>query len=142
MKIKIGYISHGILALWFFLSMSGFSFRNYILVTQAWQDDAIFFIVYILSLLSFVFFKEIGKYILLCWMFVWLSTQLYFHWWFTLFGPWEGKINYFSDTIKLMPSTTVYIPDLYHIVLHILILIALISTMINFKSIKKEVKTV
>lgn len=139
-KIKIAYILHIILIIWFFLSMTGFTLGNHILVTQAWQDDSIFFIIYILAFLSFVFIKGIGKYILISWMVLWFLTQFYFHWWFTLLGPWEEKLNYFSNTVKLIPSTTVYIPDLYHIILHVLILVTLICTIIDIKSKKKGIK--
>ena len=58
---------------------------------------------------------------------MWFIAQLLSHWYFTIFGPSVGKINYFANTIKLINSADIYIPDLYHIILHILIFIALIN---------------
>ncbi|MTI68101.1 MAG: hypothetical protein FH753_16085 [Firmicutes bacterium] len=129
-KKKITFIANSILFIWFFLDMIGMTINKRVLVLQSWKYDGIFFIIYITSFLFFIFKERTGKYILSVWLFMWLITQFYFHWCFTIFGPWEGRIKYFDDTIKLISSTTVYIPDLYHILLHIFILFALISTLI------------
>ncbi|MBU5312296.1 hypothetical protein KQI38_09670 [Tissierella carlieri] len=129
-----------LLLIWFFLDMIGVTFGNKVLVSRAWRDDGIFFVIYIVAIVWFLVKEKSGKFVLTTWLSIWFATQLYFHWYFTIFGPWEGKIRYFADAIKLIPSTTVYIPDLYHIVLHILILIALYSTMIySVKSCKESV---
>lgn len=128
-----------LLLIWFFLDMIGVTFDNKVLVSRAWRDDGIFFVIYIVAIVWFLVKEKSGKFVLTTWLSMWFATQLYSHWYFTIFGPWEGKIRYFADTVKLIPSTTVYIPDLYHIVLHILILIALYSTMIySVKSCKES----
>ncbi|WP_406242506.1 hypothetical protein ACF3M2_20175 [Tissierella carlieri] len=128
-----------LLLIWFFLDMIGVTFDNKVLVSRAWRDDGIFFVIYIVAIVWFLVKERSGKFVLTTWLSMWFATQLYSHWYFTIFGPWEGKIRYFADTVKLIPSTTVYIPDLYHIVLHILILIALYSTMIySVKSCKES----
>ena len=54
-------------------------------------------------------------------------------------GSTEGKIEYFKDAIKIFTSETVYIPDVYHIILHVLIIIALTTTIIY--SFDKKLKT-
>lgn len=121
-------ISNLILLIWFFLAMTGLSIGDSVLVTAAYREDGLFFGIYIVALLLFIWKYHVGKYILIGWLAMWFITQFYFHWWFTIFGPWEGKMNYFSDTIKLIPAITVYIPDLYHIILHLFILVALTFT--------------
>ncbi|GAA0730102.1 hypothetical protein GCM10008905_30960 [Clostridium malenominatum] len=115
---------------WFFLDMVSLNIGDNILVTSSYKDDGIFFIIFLVAFVWFVIKDNIGKYILVGWLFVWFTTQFYFHWYFTIFGPWKGKINYFANTIKLIPSSNIYIPDLYHIVLHVLILASLISMII------------
>lgn len=135
---KISIISNVILLIWFFLDMTGFSFANLILVSQSWKDDGIFFAIYAGAFIWFLVKEKSGKFVLLSWLFLWFSTQFYSHWYFTIAGPWEGKMRYFSDTIKLIPSSTVYIPDLYHIVLHVFILLAFCSTMIYTIKSRKE----
>jgi hypothetical protein len=77
--------------------------------------------------LLFIFNDKFGKYFLGSWLFMWLATQFYFHWYFTITGKGLNKIDYFKGSIKLINSETRYIPDLYHIVLHIFILVSLIS---------------
>lgn len=119
--------------------MIGVTFANRLLVIQSWKEDGIFFVIFIVSFLCFILKEKMGKYILSVWLFIWFATQFYFHWFFTIFGPWEGKIKYFNNTIKLIPSTIVYIPDLYHIVLHLLILFALVSTIIYCTATKKGI---
>lgn len=116
-----------LLLLWFFLDMVGLSIGGQMLVSRAWQEDGIFFLMYLAAFLWFLFKDKPGKYVLLGFLTLWLTLQIYFHWFFTVFGPWEGKIRFFAGTIKLFPSDVVYIPDLYHIVLHVLILSALVS---------------
>ncbi len=130
MNKKISVISNLGLLLWFFLDMIGMSINNHVLVTRSYSDDGIFFIIYLILFICFVFKDKIGKYFLTVWLFMWFSTQFISHWYFTIFGPSKGKINYFSDTIKLIHSSNIYIPDLYHIILHILILTSLINMII------------
>lgn len=127
---KLSIIANCILLFWFLLDMIGAGFHNHILVKQSWKEDGIFMSIYIVLFLLFLLKDQIGLYILPLWLLMWLATQFFFHWYLTIFGPWEGKIKYFADTIKLFPSSIRYIPDLYHIVLHLLILFALISTSI------------
>lgn len=118
----ITMILNSVLLVWFFLDMIGVSFGEKLLVTGSYQEDGIYFIIFALAFLSFLLKDTIGKYVLFIWLCLWFVTQFYSHWYFTLFGPWEGKRKYFADTVKLFPSADIYIPDLYHIVLHILIL--------------------
>lgn len=135
---KMTIISNSVLLGWFFLDMVGVYFRDNILVTRSYKEDGIYFIIFAFTFLLFLLKDKIGKYMLLLWLFLWFATQFYSHWYFTLFGPWEGRRIYFADTIKMIPSSNIYIPDLYHIVLHLLILISLGSLIIFLISLRKR----
>lgn len=54
-------------------------------------------------------------------------VQFFCHWYYTIFGASEKKLRgynqCFRETIHLLPaSETRVVPDLYHIVLHLLLL--------------------
>lgn len=110
---------------WFFLDMVGVWWQDYVLVTRSYSTDGVFFVVMFVGFLLFLFWKKYGVIILALLLGMWLMLQAYFHWYFTLFGPSQGKMNYFKDTIKLFSVPNRYIPDLYHIVLHVLIVYTL-----------------
>lgn len=130
-------ISNLFLLIWFFLNMIGISIDGKILVTRSYKYDGLFFIIFLAFFLLFIFYEKVGKYLLMGWLFMWLLTQFFSHWYYTIFGPSEGKINYFADTIKLIPSSNTYIPDLYHIILHVLILVSLMCVLSNLIFSKK-----
>lgn len=129
-----------LLLIWFFLDMIGLYFDNTYLVTQSYKDDGIFFIIYIITFLLFIFKEKIGKFFLNAWLIMWFITQFLSHWYFTITGSGLGKIEYFKGSIKLFESQTRYFPDVYHIVLHILILISIIFINIYIFKIKKNKK--
>ncbi|WP_105616452.1 hypothetical protein [Vallitalea okinawensis] len=137
MSKKVCFVSNLCLLLWFFLDIVGMNIGGYILVTRSYSDDGIFFLIFLILFIGFLLKERIGKYLLTGWLFMWFSTQFLSHWYFTIFGPSEGKINYFADTIKLVSSSNIYIPDLYHIILHILILVSLINIIIYCFSTRK-----
>jgi hypothetical protein len=116
-----------ILLLWFGLDMIGLSIGGELLVSQAYQDDGIFFLIYLLMFLFFMIRPKKGYYGLLVWLILWFITQFFSHWYFTITDSGEEKIEYFSDTIKLIYSNDIYIADLYHIVLHIFILMSIVA---------------
>ncbi len=105
MNKKICFVSNLCLLLWIFLDMVGMSIGGHILVTRSYKDDGIYFLIFLFLLIWFAFKERIGKYLLTGWHFMWFSTQFLSHWYFTIFGPSEGKINYFADTIKLISSS-------------------------------------
>lgn len=130
MNKKICIISNLCLLLWFALDMVGVSIDGHILVTRSYVEDGVFFLLFLALFILYIFKDKIGKYFLTGWLSIWFLAQFLSHWYFTIFGPSEGKINYFADTIKLTSSPNIYIPDLYHILLHILILVSLINMII------------
>lgn len=125
-----------ILLAWFSLDMIGIEFENTYLVTQSWREDGIFFIIFLGSLLLFVFKEKIGQTILTLWLGIWLSTQFIFHEFYTLFGGREGLKRYFAGSLQWIHSDKRYFPDVYHTILHILILASLIA-MISYLKRKK-----
>ncbi|MCC3866189.1 hypothetical protein [Terrisporobacter petrolearius] len=144
MKKKYCIISNVVLLLWYFLAMIGVDFGNKYLVTSSYKEEWFFMVIPLVIFIVFVFKEQVGKYLLLIWNSMWLITQFLSHEWYTIFrdgfmGSTEGKIEYFKDAIKIFTSETVYIPDVYHIILHILIIIALTTTIIY--SFDKKSKT-
>lgn len=140
MKKKICIIGNGVLLTCFFLAMTGFNLFNHELVSGALKEDWVFFVIYAVVFLWFLLSEKIGKYVLNTWLIMWFMTQFFFHWYYTFFSDGQRKIDYFQNTIKLIEDSNHYIPDLYHLVLHALILmnISLLSTYIlkrKFKSI-------
>lgn len=135
---KFVVITGLLLLVWFFLDMIGLAFGDSLLVSRSWKQDGIFFIIYLISFLWFIFKVKSGKYVLLSCNIILLVYQIYSHWYFTIFGPWEGLNRTFADTIKIFNTNEVYIPDLYHIILQILILLTLISTICFVKKKKRK----
>lgn len=130
-----------LLLVWFFLDMIGISFENSYLVSRSFSDDGIFFIIYLISVLMFIFKEKKGKYLLTVWLGIWLFVQVLFHYGYKLIGQsTESKINYFDGSIKII-NTVGYFPDLYHFVLHILILISLSTMIIYIIKNKKYIKS-
>lgn len=129
-------ISLIILLLWFTMDMTGFSIGNIILVEPAWNSiDGIWWLIFISLVLMFIWKDKIFKYVLSAFIFIWLFIQYSSHWHYTIFGATPKKIisynNYFEKTFRTIPSSsTVIIPDFYHIVLHIFLLNAMILLII------------
>ena len=128
-----------ILLVWFFLDMVGFNINGKPLVEEAFKDDFIFFVIYVIAIVSFILIDKIGRWVLCGWLFMWFVTQFFSHWYLTITGTGLKKIDYFKNTIKLFENETRYIADLYHIILHILILVVF-SLLIVFiiKSLKEK----
>jgi len=132
-----------ILLIWFFLDMVGVSFGKNCLVTQSYRDDGLFFLVYFVSVILFITKDTIGKWLVIIWASLWFTVQFLCHEWYTIFndgimGSLEGKIEYFSGTMQWLTVQGRYIPDIYHTILHILILIVIISTFIFIKRSKAK----
>lgn len=88
--------------LWLFLDMTGLYFGNKCLVTRSYKEDDIFFLIYLITIILFLIKENIGKYIVIGWMSMWLVIQFMCHEWYTIFnsgfmGSLDGKIKYFID---------------------------------------------
>ncbi|MBR6028740.1 MAG: hypothetical protein IKP40_06570 [Clostridia bacterium] len=71
--------------------------------------------------------RPAGRWVLLGVLALWLAVEFFCHWYFTLFGASERKLKGYNEcfrgTLRLFPmSDTRLVPDLYHIVQHLLIL--------------------
>ena len=133
MTKKHSIISNIILLLWYFLAMIGIYFDDKYLVKRSFEDDWLFMVIPLILFIIFVFKEKLGKFIYLLWLYLWFIIQFLSHEWYTIFGngfmgTQEGKIEYFKDAIKLVESETMYIPDVYHIILHVLIIVAIVTT--------------
>ena len=118
MKKNFVLIPTILLLMWFFLDMIGISFNNTYLVSRSFDEDGVLFIIYLVSLLLYIFKEKIGKYVLTIWLSIWLFIQCLFHYGYQLIGQTtESKINYFSGSIKIF-NVNGYFPDLYHFLLH------------------------
>ena len=136
-------IAQLILLIWFFLDMTGVYFGDKCLVTRSYKDDGIFFLIYLATVILFIAADRIGKWISIGWMLIWFVIQFLCHEWYTIFnngfmGKLEEKIEYFSGTLQWLKIEGRYVPDIYHTVLHILILYALIVTIIYAIKNKKK----
>lgn len=131
------------LLLWFFLDMTGLYIGDKCLVTRSYKEDSLFFLIYLVSVILFLVKETIGKWIIIGWTSMWFAIQFICHEWYTIFdsgfmGSLDEKIEYFSGTIQWLQIDGKYIPDMYHTVLHILILCTLTVTVIYaLKSRKK-----
>ena len=127
-----------ILLVWFFLDMIGVYFGDKCLVTQSYTEDGVFFLIYLTAIILFIIKDQIGKWIVAVWTSIWFVIQFLCHEWYTIFnggimGSLEGKIKYFSETVQWIKIEGKYIPDIYHTVLHILILLVIITTFMFIK---------
>ena len=82
--------------------------------------------VYTAALVSAYCFPA-GRRILLGVLVLWFTVEFFCHWYFTIFGAGEAKLRGYNEcfrgTLRIFPvSETRLIPDLYHIVQHLLIL--------------------
>ena len=92
-------------------------------------------VFFTLGIGSFLLWEPIGKWVLFVELALWLIEQFFCHEYFTIFGSSSKKLRGYNEcfdgTVKLFPvSETRLIPDLYHIVLHLLILADLVLTAI------------
>ena len=84
--------------------------------------------LYSLGLAAFHCFRPAGKWILFGILVLWFMVQFRCHWYYTIFGASKEKLqgynDCFRDCLRIFPmSDKRLIPDLYHIVLHMLILV-------------------
>ena len=91
--------------------------------------------LYSIGLVLYHFIQPAGKWILFALLVLWFIVQFGCHWYYTIFGASKKKLtgynDCFRDTIRLFPmSEKRLVPDLYHIILHILILANIICCLV------------
>ncbi|MCI8749201.1 MAG: hypothetical protein HFH67_15300 [Lachnospiraceae bacterium] len=132
-----------VLLAWFFLDMTGFYFGGHCLVIQSYNDDGIFFLIYFAAVILFITQEKTGKWFVAIFTALWFITQFICHEWYTIFnggfmGGLEGKIKHFQGTIHWTAVEGRYIPDVYHTILHILILSVFASTVIYIHNTRNQ----
>lgn len=127
MRVAIIVIS-SVLWLWFLGCTFTWKFGKVLLVEGTGLKSIEFaaLVLFTIGIISFILWEPIGKWILLVELILWLVEQFFCHEYFTIFGSSSKKLNGYNEcfegTVKLFPvSETRLIPDLYHIVLHLLI---------------------
>ena len=139
MKRKICLAVQIILLLWFFLDMTGVYFQDSYLVTRSYKEDGIFFVIYFTTVILFIFKEKIGEWAVLIWTSIWFIAQFASHELVTITGNgYENKSHYFKGALKWIEIDGVYIPDVYHTVLHVLILAVMVTTVISILHFRKK----
>lgn len=139
-KLKISYLITQVLLLaWFFLDMTGVYYTDGYLVTRSYKEDGIFFLIYLAAVVLFIIRDKIGKWAFLIWSVIWFITQFMNHELVTITGNnSEGKMRYFEGALKWLDIEGVYVPDVYHTVLHVLILAVIVVGVIYVMRSKKR----
>jgi hypothetical protein len=144
MKKKTFLICQILLLIWFFLDMTGVYFKDSYLVTRSYIDDGLFFLIYLSTVVLFLIKDKIGKWAVLAWSVIWFIAQFMSHELVTITGNgYENKTHSFEGAGKWLETDGVYVPDVYHTVLHILILAVTVTGLVYVFGRKKpeEAKT-
>lgn len=119
-----------ILWIWFLGCISTYRLSRYLLVEGMGIKSAEFVMLclYSIGLFSYYFIHSIGQWIMFGVLVLWFVVQFFCHWFYTIFGASEKKINGYNEcfkgTVRIFPmSEKRLVPDFYHISLHILILV-------------------
>lgn len=133
-------ITSCLLWLWFLGCVISWRFGKVLLVEGTGFKSLEFavLVLFTLGVGAYGLWPTVGVWILLAELVLWLVVQFFCHEYFTLFGVSESKLSgynqCFKGTLRLFPeSSTRLIPDLYHIVLHLLLaadLILVICTLV------------
>ena len=122
-------LMQAVLWIWFLGCTITYRIGKHLLVDGMGIKSAEFIMLclYSIGLVSYHIFLSAGKWILLTILLLWFIVQFLCHWYYTIFGSSEKKLRgyneCFRDTIRIFPMSEVrLVPDLYHIILHILIL--------------------
>lgn len=125
------------LLLWFLGCTVSYRVGRFRLVDGVGVKSAefIMLIVYALALILFHAFSW-GRWVLLSVLLIWLTVQFFCHWRYTIFGASPKKLagynECFRGTLRFFPiSETRLVPDLYHIVLHLLIVINIVLCIVK-----------
>lgn len=118
-----------LLLIWFLGAVTTYKIGRRVLVLGEGIKSAEFFmlVLYSSGILLRQVFPAVGKWYLFGVLMLWLIVGFFCHWYYTIFGASEKKIEgynlCFRDTIRIFPASKKrLIPDLYHIVLHVLII--------------------
>ena len=87
--------------------------------------------LYSVGLIAFHIFRPAGRWVLFGILLLWFIVQFMCHWYYTIFGASERKLKGYNECfrgcLRIFPeSEKRLVPDLYHIVLHVLILVNIV----------------
>lgn len=123
--------------IWFLGCTTTYRIGKHMLVEGMGIKSAEFIVLclYSIGLASYHFFLPVGKWILLAILLLWFTVQFFCHWYYTIFGASEKKLSGYNEcfrgTLRIFPTSEKrLVPDLYHIVLHILILANIICCLL------------
>lgn len=126
-----------LLWIWFLGCTISWRFGKVLLVEGMGIKSAEFAVLVLFAVGIFLYtcFPSVGSWVLCVELALWLFVQFLCHWRYTIFGASQRKIRgyneCFAGSVRLFPvSETRLIPDLYHIVLHLLIASDLIIVLI------------
>ena len=126
-----------VLWIWFFGCITTYRIGKKLLVEGMGIKSAEFVMLclYSLGLIAYYLLVPAGRWILFGVLVFWFVVQFFCHWYYTLFGASEKKLagynDCFRDTVRLFPmSEERLVPDLYHIVLHLLILLNILACLL------------
>ena len=125
----IALIFQIVLWIWFLGAVVTYHFGKCYLVDGEGPKSAEFIVLCMYSgaVAAFQLWQPAGRWILFSVLVLWAAVQFRCHWYFTIFGASERKLQGYNDcfkgTLRIFPeSETRLVPDLYHILLHVLIL--------------------
>ena len=131
--MAVTIVLQAVLWIWFLGCVFTYRFGKVLLVEGVGFKSVEFAMlcVYTAGVVSFHCFQPAGKWILFGILTIWFIGQFRFHWYYTIFGASERKLTGYNEcfkgTVRIFPeSDKRLIPDMYHIVLHILILVNII----------------
>lgn len=123
---------------WFFGCIVGYKIGSVLLVEGMGIRSAEFFmlVLYTAALLLRLLLPGVGNGFALGVLVFWLVIQYFCHWHYTLFGATEKKLQgynrCFQNTLHLFPlREDRIVPDLYHILLHVLLLLNTVLLLIE-----------
>ncbi len=129
----IGIILQAALWIWFLGCVITWRIGKRLLVEGMGLKSAEFAVLclYSAGLVAYYTLQSAGKWILTGILILWFVVEFFCHWFFTIFGSSERKLqgynNCFRDTVHLVPlNEKRIIPDLYHMIQHLLILLNII----------------
>ena len=118
--------------IWFLGCVTTYRIGKHLLVEGMGLKSAEFAMLclYSAALAAYHLLVPAGRWILLGVLALWFVVQFFCHWYYTLFGASAQKLKGYNEcfrgAIRLIPeSDRRLVPDLYHIVLHALILVNL-----------------
>lgn len=121
----------------FFGCITTYRYKKYVLVEGVGTRGIEFYwwLILLVFFISLILFKDVGKWLLLGFYALWLIMLFLNHWRYFLFGAPYRKIkaynNCFRNTIKIFKESEIRIrPDLYHVLLSVIVAIDLIFVVI------------